>query len=466
MKNKNILALVFALFAALTGWSCSRGKQKPNVILIVIDTVRKDHLSCYGYNRQTMPRIDDFAKDAVRFDDAIAASPWTLPSIASILTGLYPHNHQAGYAGKDPKTNQEGLTYLSQGAITLTEVLFQNQYQTVGIFQSPFMDPGLGLNRGFEVYNWEPGDNMQTRSASEVSDLAMEWLDKTRNKSQPFFLVLHYFDPHLAYAPPPDLALPFTLKYQGKMKPPFNPSEPELEKIQKGQIKFSKEDQSFIEGLYNGELNYVDFAIGRFFDYLKFANLYDQSLIILTSDHGEEFWDHNSFEHGHSLYQELLQVPLIVRLPGGENKGLVIKERVSQVDIAGSVLACLRIESLLRPNGKSFISMPGAVVKPMASRAIIAELNRIGDPLQALYRNEYKLILNRTTAKIQVYNLAVDPQEKNNLFGKKEAFPPEMVDQFKGVAAGIAKQESEKKPLPAKLDPNTIQKLKALGYLK
>lgn len=465
MKHKSLVIVLLALVCAASTFSCRRAKPKPNVVLIVIDTARQDHFSSYGYPRKVTPKLDDFAAESVRFENAVAASPWTLPSMASILTGLYPHKHQAGYAAKDEKTKQEGLTYLSKSAITLTETLFQNDYQTVGWFQNPFVDPGFGLNRGFEFYDYFPGDNLNVRAADQVIDLAMKWLGETRDKKKPFFMVLHFFDPHLAYNPPNDFMMSFIYGYQGKMTPPFNPSNDELNKLQAGTLTPSPEDRNFITGLYNGELAFVDYTVGRFFDFLKLNNLYDTSMIIVTSDHGEELWDHESFEHGHSMYQELLAVPLIIRFPAAENKGMKVTTRVSLVDIMPSVLAFLNLDAPGQGSGKSFISMPGAAIKP-ANRPIIAELNRVGDPLQAMYRDKYKLVLNTATGKIMVYNLEADPQEKNNLFGQPEKYPAEIVDQIRGVAAMIEKLRAENKPIPAKIDPETIKKLKALNYLK
>ena len=465
MKKIRVLLWLLVLVLGATAISCHLGRSKPNVILIIIDTARKDHFSCYGYSRQLTPRIDELAKDGVKFENAEAAAPWTLPSISSILTGLYPHKHMAGYAAKDPKTQQEGLTYINSSVITLAEVLFDNKYQTVGSFQNPFVDPGYGLNRGFEIYDYFPGDDLRIRRADTVVEWSMNWLEKAREKRRPFFMVLHFFDPHLAYDPIPQFAAPFIYGYKGNLHPPFNPSNADLEKIRKGEIKYNDEDKKFIEGLYDGELSFVDFSLGRLFYFLKLHKLYDNTLIILTGDHGEEFWDHDSYEHGHTLYQELLGLPLIVRFPMAENKGLVVKDRVSLVDIAPSILAYLRIESTMNTDGMSFIKMPGASVKP-ASRPIVAEDNRIGNPLQAMYRGQYKLILDVATGEIQIYNLDNDPGEKTNLFGQKETYPPEIVDQIKGVAAKIQKLRAEQNALPAKVSPEVIEKLRALGYIK
>jgi len=335
----------------------------------------------------------------------------------------------------------------------------------VGSFQNPFVDPGYGLNRGFEIYDYFPGDDLRIRRADTVVEWAMNWLEKAREKRRPFFMVLHFFDPHLAYDPIPQFASPFIYGYKGGLHPPFDPGNADLEKIRNGEIKYNDEDKKFIEGLYDGELSFVDSSLGRLFDFLKLNNLYDNTLIIVTGDHGEEFWDHNSYEHGHTLYQELLSMSLIVRFPMAENKGLVVKDRVSLVDIAPSILAYLRIESTMTTEGMSFIKMPGASIKP-ASMPIVAEDNRIGDPLQALYRGQYKLILNIATGEIQIYNLDNDPGEKTNLFGRKETYPPEIVDQIKGVAAKIQKLRAEGKTLPAKISPEIIEKLRALGYIK
>ncbi len=457
------MPLLLLAAVLLAGGSCRGHRGKPNVILIVIDTARQSHFSCYGYSRETTPRADQLAKEGVRFENAVSASPWTLPSMASLLTGLWPHQHLAGYAVQDPDTHQEGLTFLSESAVTLAEVLSRNKYQTVGFFQNPFVDPGFGLKRGFADYDYFPGDNLRIRKATEVVKLATDWLEKSRDPRHPFFMVVHFFDPHLAYDPPSEFMLPFIYGYQGKMVSPFNPSDPEIEKIRMGELKFSEEDRKFIVGLYDAELSFTDNWVGFFMDYLKNKGLYDQSLIILTADHGEEFWDHNSFEHGHTLYQELLLTPLIVRFPGGENAGMAVKERVSLVDVMPSIIAYLGIETPFQGAGRSFISMPGAAIKP-ANRTIVAELNRSGNPLQAIYSGNFKLILDRLSGNMEIYNLADDPKETKNLFGIKESYPPEIIDQIRGVVSIIRKADQAK--TPAKISPEIRAKLKALGYLK
>jgi len=465
MKKVILGLLVLGILMGLGVFSCYRSKPKPNVIIIIIDTARQDYFSCYGYNRETTPRIDEFAKEAVKFENAIASSPWTLPSIASILTGLWPHRHLAGYAVKDPDTAQEGMTFLTGSALTLTEILLQNRYQTVGFFQNPFVDPGFGLNRGFETYDYFPGDNLHIRKADQVLRLAVKWLEQYRERGKPFFMVLHFFDPHLAYDPPMELAMPFIYQSQSSLKPPFAPSDEELEKIRAGEIKYSAMDKKFIIGLYEGELSFVDSMVGEFFDYLKEKGLYEKSLIIITADHGEEFWEHNSFEHGHSLYQELLLVPLLIRFPEKDNGGMVVQERVSLVDLAPSILTYLGIESGVMANGRSFIMMPGAVIKPVP-RAMIAELPRLGNPKQALYKERFKLILDTITGKIEIYNLEEDPKETKNLFGEKLSYPPEIIDQIRAVTKTIEQMEQAKEQTPAKIDTETQKKLKALGYLK
>jgi len=454
------LFLIFSSF-----FSCHRKPSPPNVILIIIDTARKDHFSCYGYQRETTPRIDEFAKEAVKFENAIATSSWTLPSIASILTGLWPHRHLAGYQIKDKETGQEGLSYLSESAVSLAEVLLQQGYQTVGFFQNPFVDPAFRLNRGFELYDYFPGDNLHIRRADQVIGLASRWLERYWRRKTPFFMVVHLFDPHLAYDPPSEYAWPYVYGYQGELQIPFAPDEKELNKIRQGKITYSSKDKDFIIGLYNGELSFVDHWVGAFFDYLKEKKIYERSLIILTADHGEEFWEHNSFEHGHSLYQEVLSVPLLIRFPEGENAGLAVKEYVTLADIAPSILAYLGIETSFPANGRSFISMPGAVIRPFP-RAIISELNRIGPPLQCIIKYPYKLILNLINGKIEIYNLEKDPGEKENLFGKKLSYPPEIIDQIHATANKIQELKAQNQLKKASLDPETLKKLKSLGYLK
>lgn len=462
MTIKRSILLTVILFLALTAvcfQGCRKKTVSTNVILIIIDTVRRDHVSCYGYERETTPNIDALAEDGVRFDNAVSACPWTLPSIASILTGQNPSTHQAGIH-LDPYTmTDRRLSTMRDTVISISEVFQQRGYSTVGFFENPFVDPGFGLNRGFDIYDFAPGDNLRIRRADKVAAAAMNYIENRGKTSQGFFMVLHFFDPHLAYDPPVEFMAPYTYGYKGDMKPPFDP---EIKALRSGKESLSVKDREFIIGLYDGEIAFVDSSAGKFLYYLKQKNLYDTSLIIVTSDHGEEFWDHGGFEHGHTLHRELVDVPLIMKFPGSQNSGMHVQERLSLTDLFPSIVDYMGWSVPFQTDGHSFIPIAGTIdVKP---KSIIAENLHYGPQQQCLYKGDYKMILNQY-GKIQVYNLKNDPLETENVFGKEKDLPEEIHGQIKYMAEQIEEMLKEPKQA-AEIDKETKEKLRSLGYIE
>ena len=187
-----------------------------------------------------------------------------------------------------------------------------HEYQTVGFFNNPFVDPTMGLDNGFDTYDYYPGDAFNIRRAKTIVDNAIEWIEK--HGQEPFFMVLHFFDPHLAYDPLPDYKTEFAGQYTGKLKFPFKPEK--LAEFRAESGKLTAADKRFVMELYDAEVAAVDAELGRFMAWLDDKGLFKRSLIVATSDHGEEFWEHGGFEHGHSLFNEVLEVPLIIKLPG------------------------------------------------------------------------------------------------------------------------------------------------------
>ncbi len=459
MKLK-VTALFLFSIAAFNFAGCTRKPPPVNVILIIIDTLRKDHVSCYGYERETTPNLDELAREGVRFENAKAPSPWTLPSIASMLTGQNPSNHMAGIHLDPPDMEDRRLTMMHESILTIAQIFQQKGYSTVGFFQNPFVDPSFGLDRGFDVYNYRPGDNLNIRRANSVVDAAVQWLEQRGRTRQGFLMVVHLFDPHLAYDPAINFVATYTYGYKGKLRPPFAP---DLKEIRSGRMELSEADKQFAIGLYDGEIATVDNSLGSFFDYLKEKGVYDSSMIIAASDHGEEFWDHDSFEHGHTMHWELLDVPLIIRFPGGLHAGKVITEGVSLTDLFPSILGFLDWSVPIRMDGVSFI--PGPSTLTVRPHILFSENVHFGPQQQAFIVNNYKMTINEH-GRIEVYNLEKDPLETENIFGLEKEFPKEIHEQIDFMAGQMKKLIEEKSPQAADLDRETKKKLKALGYLQ
>ena len=467
MYSRRVLPwILFSVVAlAVLASACHRGSKSPSALLIIVDTLPAGHSSAYGYSRQTTPSLEALAKEGVRFEHAISASPWTLPALASILTGTLPSRHQAGIH-LDPWTmDDRRLATMSENIVNLAEVFRQKGYATAGFFENPFAHPGYGLNRGFDVYDYAPGDNLTIRRADMVSATASRWLLTRERKNQPFFMTVHYFDPHLAYDPPLQFMAVYVYGYQGKLTPPYDPPPEEFKKMKFGEIKPSPEDRAFIQGLYDAEVAFTDSQIGAFLDFLRKEGLYDNTLIIVTGDHGEEFWEHGGFEHGHSLYHELLEVPLIIKFPRGKWAGAVVKEPVSLMDLFPTIMEYLGWPVPFAVDGRSFLSTSETHFQFPPRSSIISENLHYGPEKQSIYCGAYKLIINRATGRLELYNVNSDPAETENILGRRQTLPAECKEQVQAVAKKLQELEGAP-PREYPLDEETRARLRALGYIK
>ena len=300
--------------------------SRPNIILISIDSLRRDHVGIYGYNRNTTPTIDKIAREGIYFENAFSSSSWTLPAHMSMFTGLPPSIHSV-----DKETNK-----LNKDIQTVTELIKFNKYQTAAIVTLPFIAAKYGFSKGFDKYT-----EMFKKKAKVVTDNALGWLKKRKNK--PFFLFLHFCDVHWPYAPPVKYANMFGIstkkkawKHWGRFM--F------LRKFSNPAISMPENIKKKVIGLYDAEIRSVDDNISRIIEYLQKNNIYNNTILVFTSDHGEEFKEHSSFGHGHSLYSEVINVPLIIRFPDKIKKGLKIKEPVITSDIPLTLLNMLKIK--------------------------------------------------------------------------------------------------------------------------
>lgn len=451
-----LMALFLVLAAALIAGCWSR-KKDPNVVLVIIDTLPAGHVTCYGYGRSTTPNLDALAAEGIRFEHAVAASPWTLPSFASIFTGVIPSRHMAGFHLDPPEMDDRRLAKMRPEMITMAEVFRDHGYRTVGFFNNPFVHPGYGLDKGFDTYDYVGGDNLTIRPAPQVTSDAIRWINL--NGEKPFFMVVHYFDPHLAYNPPLTHAMPYVAYYQGKLSGPFNPDKPDM---RAGLPGLSEEDRKFVVGLYDGEVAAVDYELGILLKYLREKGIYDNSLVIVTADHGEEFWEHGGFEHGHTLFRELLEVPLVMKYPGTANAGQTVSGYVSLLDLFPTVAEFMGWPLAFSQNGVSLYPRGGTVkVRP---HVIVAENLHYGLQQQAFYSEGYKLVVVRDTGRTTVYNLEKDPGETKDVLAEG-GLPESVKNQVESISLDLEELLKAKAPEAAVIDRETIEKLKSLGYI-
>jgi arylsulfatase A-like enzyme len=458
-----------------------------NIILITIDTLRADHLSCYGYDRNTSPNIDKIAQEGVLFTNAIASSSWTLPSMASIMTSLYPISHgvRTGVIKSGKVYNQD---ILSDEFTTLAQLLKSNGYETFGAVANVHMSKELGgFDRGFDYYYCEGFDK-----APRLNDVILSWKEKIVN-SQKYFLWLHYFDPHHYYNP----RNPWFSEYSSGLKIdnlPISTMTMDELKALIPELKEKKDLLSYLIALYDSEINFVDHYIGNLIRKLKPD---ENTMIIITSDHGEEFLDHGSLGHSHTLYQELIHVPLIIKMPISHNEksfSKIYKERVSIVDIMPTILGKLEIDPPAQAVGKDLFDeynlskkedKNNGIFSKVASWSVLNAIIHLFDEynlskkqdknndifsevaswnvLNAIIRENWKYIYDTCTQKSELYDISHDQKELNNLIHQAPAIADELKrDIYRWASASLHGTSIKKEIQPSK---EIEEKLKSLGYI-
>ncbi len=403
-----------------------RADTPPNVLIFLIDTLRADYVQSYGHPRPTTPHLDAFAQECVQFDAAWANAPNTSPSHASLFTSTYPRTHGYWNRLEVEGFDEPLLPVLSEGAVTLAEAFLENGYDTAGIFDGGYMRTGRGLFQGFDY--WHSGflgvDNRVKRT--------LKWFQKERDPAKPFFVFTHTYQVHTPFVPDREhLALFADPDYDGPLRKAYqdsyrfyleNRGSPTV--FRDLQVKFygpalpkrnegppPQADLDFLLALYEAELHQVDAAFNRLMNYLRATGQYDNTIIVVTSDHGEEFWQHEVFGHGH-VYDDTLRVPLLVRLPEGP-RGVRRSDNVELLDLMPSLLyqAHVPIPPACRGRILDFTRAdPNA-----AERDMIAEIN-LPDPQLAWRRGQEKAIFYPGTRKQPSYfRLDQDPGEYDNL---------------------------------------------------
>jgi arylsulfatase A-like enzyme len=469
-------------------------KDKPNVVLVTMDTTRADHLSCYGYGKLTSPVLDKLVKEAVLFENAYATSPWTLPSHASIFTGKYPTSHGAHRSARFDRSLSGGYwQILSDRHVTMAEVLREQGYRTGAVVAGIFCSRMYGVSQGFDYYYdvWPQmshevrhflvyqfarmvknriialDSTIEARGwaappADKVNDIVFRWL--ARNHHEPFFLFINYFDVHSPYTPPEPYD---TLFGSNELKTVYWGMPDKLYEPVYGMVRtLSQDEKEYFFSQYDGEIRYLDAQMGRLFNTLEKLGVYDDTIIIVTSDHGEGFGEHYLLYHLVSaVYDELTRIPFIVKYPKRANRKGFVAGRVSLVDIMPMVLSELGFPMPEGVQGK---------VGPRASGYVVAEAERglpspkeyggrFNKEVTALYSGELKYIHSSDGAD-ELYNLNLDPHELQNLMKDDPGVGREMRSQLEGVVESLREQGIEGEAL--EVDEGMEERLRALGYVK
>jgi len=420
--------------------SCSEGPEPPadsageptNVLMISIDSLRADHLAAYGYHRETSPHIDRLAREGVLFERMIADSSWTLPSHLTMLTGLSSWAHGAMFDTRR----------LDPGVDTLAEILGARGYRTEGFASGPYLHPIFGFADGFDTYELlaetvYDGDGFRLEQLGEEPRLLdeMELSERVaqgartsevlarkveealaRSAAGPFFLFVHMFDVHYDYDPPEEYWRRFNPDYTGEMTHTSFVTDP---RVRPG---MPPEEREQLMALYDGEIFWTDEHVGRMLAELERYGVSDRTLVVVVGDHGEEFFDHGKKGHRHTLYDEQLLVPFILRLPGRLPAGERIKMQVRMVDIVPTLLDVLGVPQPQNLGGESLLPFVSgdreeadlaAMSYLSVGSILVRTLRQPGSKLQV--RMPLEMVGRNHRGRVELFDLGADPEEQTAL---------------------------------------------------
>lgn len=390
------------------------------------------------------------------FKNVTSTSSWTAPAMASLFTTLMPSQHNIKH-GVCKSGNIYGQEVLDESYVTLAEVLKENGLTTFGISSNPHITKELGFAQGFDCFTF-----CKFSDAEEVTKAAVNFMLEYKDK-KPFFLWVHYFDPHWPYRKQEPWIYDYAPKYNDELQQFYHINLPKVRvaaKIKKGSNILRK-----LIALYDSEINYVDQSVGKLLDTIR--NVED-TMIIVVSDHGEGFLEHNSLDHGYQLYEESINVPLIIKYPaakGDEKKSF--HTPCSVVDIPLTILDWLGIKNTYHFQGRSLLPLIAGKVPDEANdsnRIILSELNRFGNDMISLRIGKWKYIRDFKNQKEELYDLSVDSGETMNIITEEPQFRDDMRNKLSEWLSTV--REPNGKTERVELDVESIERLKSLGYIE
>ncbi len=455
------LLLLLALVASCAGGEEQENGARPrNVLLLSLDTLRPDHLSCYGHGRETSPAIDALAARGVRFADASSAAPWTLPAHATMFTGLYPSHHGVkDYSHRLPAES-----------VTLAEILRERGFQTFAVINTwNIADPRFEIFQGFapedvcyirETAQAAGGGQVILNTGVEVEQAARAFLAR-RDPAKPFFLLAHFYDAHTDFTPSSENRERFVSPYPGKL----DGTTAQLMELRARGLRLGEADLRFLREMYDAEIRGLDDILARFFEFLEEQALVEDTLIVLTADHGEEFQEHGGLLHGRTQYEELLRVPLIFAGPGIP-RGKVVDQPASLVDLLPTVLGRLGIAAPAHLDGLDLAPAWSGAALPERLLFGEADHNNVvdGKPVLDIKRmarlGHEKLHLDRHTEEAQLFDLAQDPREQRDL----AASSPQRVELLRAALARFQGGAVAGQASGTELSTQNLELLRELGY--
>jgi arylsulfatase A-like enzyme len=439
--------------------------DRPNIVLVTFESLRADHVGCYGYERDTTPAIDALSKEGITFDNAYSVTSWTLASHATIFTGLYPtahkvvaHNHM-----------------LDDSYTTLAELLGQAGYQTAGFVSGPFLRTTHNLNQGFEIYDDSIANPKGNQAAHgdvtnpRMEKLVSDFLSGQRDKARPFFLFLYLWDPHYDYIPPE----PYDKK--------FVPADAEAVEVrgyeERGIVTedINRNQLAYVVSQYDGEVLWTDALLGRLWKQLRDLGLWENTAVVLTADHGESFFEHGKKGHKNNLYVEELHVPLVVKLPGPPAAARDTRI-VNLIDLFPTVLDIADTAANQPHQGRSLLAPPPESAKPtyfelqemwFSVNRVTRQVRAQGNMWYAVRLGDYKLVNVQNKDIWELYDLASDPAELEPLGAehndKRDALR-KLLETHNANMRQLASDWGQAQP--ARLSPEDLRRLEALGYVR
>jgi len=473
MGTRYALATSFLAVGGLAVAGVATGRMadaaRPNLVLVTVDTLRADHLGSYGYARDTSPELDALARDGVRFEQAVVQWPKTTPSLASLHTGVYP--------------STSGVTRHTQQAVpprfaTLAERLADAGYATAAVVTNGNLARAYGFDQGFDSYveSWRAATADDPERAAHVTDAALAWLD-AHDEGRPFFLWVHYVDPHAFYEPPAPFDRMFVADahYDPAWRAPLEPRAAEDIGGIPARARLGAHDQvAYYVALYDGEIRYTDQEIGRLLRRLRGPGLGSRTAIVFSADHGESLGEHEYyFEHGRLPYDDCVRVPLIVRLPGGEGGGRVVDRPVELLDLLPTLLGLAGVPVPPEAEGRSLAPLLAGESDPDRPPVAFTESGYTDTWQRAVRDERWKLVWMPDpadrglvdAAEWSLYDLAADPGEIRNVASEH---PDEIGRLRAALEAWIQRPQASTVTATRAptIDRATEERLRKLGYVR
>lgn len=433
-----------------------RRKNPRLLVVIMLDTLRADHMSLYGYGRKTTPAIDDLARESVVYENAYSTTSWTLPAHVSLFSGKDVLDH--GVLSEDNR--------IAPSDPLFPEILQRGGYVTAAFTGGGFVEDNYGFHRGFEIYSNRPGNIFHMNSAELVFDNFKNAV--TRNRNEDCFLFLHTYQMHAPYKAPSSYFRAFNPRLTNNMRGVSNFLQLKTEAFKP---LAAKQRQELVD-LYDASILYADQAlVKKLVDFLKAENRYEDSLIVLMSDHGEEFFDHGSWEHGHTLYREVIRIPLMVKFPRRRITG-VEKKLTSIADVGGLILK----EAGVDTDGWIVSRKDSGSVNRILTQALpVSPVIKNVPPRVSFVDGRFHFLFNLVDrekwnaftpppaplASTELYRLDRDPREEDDVYSKREAD----IARFESLLKNYLLRIGRLKTKSFRMDPDLRDKLKSLGYL-